>query len=91
MCLRSNAIYKQLSILLIIILNIACSPTWKLKDDESLLNKYDVHFSKKSKVFNKVEIKDVIYPKTNRKIFGFYRFYLQMYYLGDTKNRAEKH
>lgn len=57
----------------------SCSPTRKLADGEYLLVKNII--KNDSKVVSKSDLESYIRQKPNRKIFGFYRFHLQVHNL----------
>ena len=85
---KASALMRFVFLWFITLIIFGCSPTKKIGKNKYLINNYKVSFENKNiyKNITKSEVEEILYPYTNRKIFGFYRFYLQMYYLGDTKN-----
>lgn len=57
----------------------SCSPTRKLGDNEYLLTKNVIQND--SKVVSKSDLESFLRQKPNRRIFGFYRFHLQVHNL----------
>lgn len=58
----------------------SCRPTRRLSDGEYLLKKNEVKIDNEE--VDKDELEGYIRQKPNRKIFGFYRFHLQVYNIG---------
>lgn len=82
--------YIRILLLAIAVSAVACSPTRKLAEGEYLLTKNVI--SNDSKVVSKGDIENFIRQKPNRRIFGFYRFHLQVHNLVDRdklENRVE--
>ncbi|MDP6908335.1 MAG: hypothetical protein QF371_02465, partial [Flavobacteriales bacterium] len=74
-------------VLIITVLAVGCSPTCKLVDGEYLLVKNVI--DNDSKLVSKGDISNFLRQKPNRRIFGFYRFHLQVYNLVD-QEKLEK-
>ena len=66
-------------LLTLAVLATACSPTRKLADGEFLLTKNVIEND--SKIVSKGDLESFLRQKPNRKVFGFYRFHLQVHNL----------
>lgn len=75
-CLNLGVIISIITVLL-----FSCSPTRRLTENQYLLTANKVVELKKLKKNEKDDIQEYIQQKPNRKVFGFYRFYLQLYNL----------
>lgn len=69
-------------------LSTACSPTRKLAENEYLLTKNIIEND--SKVVSKGDLESFLRQKPNRKIFGFYRFHLQVHNLVNRKKLEKR-
>lgn len=78
---RNTHIAKALVLLLLLLAAWACSPTRRLKPGEKLLTK--VVIEKDDKNLSESDVKSYLRQVPNRKLFGFWRFYLQIYNLAD--------
>ncbi len=72
----------------IVLLNISCRSTRRLKEGEFLLVKNTV-INKNAKIDNG-ELSSYIKQKPNRKIFGVWRFHLMLHNWGSGKNDSSK-
>lgn len=68
-----------LLLLTLAVLATSCSPTRKLAENEYLLTKNVI--DNDSKIVSKSDLESFLRQKPNRKIFGFYRFHLQIHNL----------
>ena len=66
-----------IAFLLVGVLLVACSPTRRLKDNESLLVENKVKITDGH--YDKDQLLNIIKQKPNRKIFGLWRFHLWLY------------
>lgn len=83
--IKRPSIYLFLAITMMV---AACSPTRKLADGEHLLVKNSI--KNDSKVVSKDDLESFLRQKPNRKIFGFYRFHLQVYNLVNQQKLEER-
>lgn len=83
--IKHPSLYLFLAIAMMV---TACSPTRKLSEGEYLLVKN--HIKNDSKVVSKDDLEGFLRQKPNRKIFGFYRFHLQVYNLVNQKKLEER-
>jgi hypothetical protein len=83
--------YKFVALLgLLVLITIwGCSPTRRLHSNQKLLNKVTVQTDDKSVSVGDAE--DYLQQKPNRKLLGFWRFYLQVYNLVDSTKAANDH
>lgn len=83
--------YKLNGLLLLIVLLTAwgCSPTRRLKPNEKLLNKVYIAVDKKE--ISESDIRSYLRQKPNRKLLGFWRFYLQIYNMVDPEKAIRDH
>lgn len=83
--------YKLNGFLLLVVLFVlwGCSPTRRLKPDEKLLNKVYVEVDKKE--ISESEVRSYLRQQPNRKLLGFWRFYLQIYNLVDPIKAEQAH
>lgn len=80
--------HLQILFLAIAVLAASCSPTRKLADGEHLLVKNVI--KNDSKVVSKSDLESFIRQKPNRRVFGFYRFHLQVYNLVNQEKLEER-
>lgn len=73
--------FMALAGLLLLLTAWGCSPTRRLKPNQTLLNSVKVEAD--NKAVDVSEAKDYLQQKPNRKLFGFWRFYLQVYNMVD--------
>jgi outer membrane protein assembly factor BamA len=66
-----------------------CSPTRRLHGNQKLLNKVKIEVD--DKTVNTGDAEDYLQQKPNRKLLGFWRFYLQVYNLVDSTKAANDH
>lgn len=78
-----------LSLLLTLLVLWGCSPTRRLKPNEKLVNK--VYIKTDNKNISESEVRSYLRQQPNRKLLGFWRFYLQIYNLVDPKKAEEAH
>lgn len=71
--------YSWILLLAFAVLVSSCSPTRKLGENEYLLTKNVIQND--SKVVSKSDLESFLRQKPNRRIFGFYRFHLQVHNL----------
>ncbi len=83
--IKNPSLFLSLAISLLV---VACSPTRKLTDGEYLLVKNNIKSD--SKVVSKDDLSSFLRQKPNRKVFGFYRFHLQVYNLVDRQKLEER-
>ncbi|MCB9191174.1 MAG: BamA/TamA family outer membrane protein [Flavobacteriales bacterium] len=77
-----------LLLLTLAIVAASCSPTRKLAEGEFLLTKNVIEND--SKVVSKGDLESFLRQKPNRRVFGFYRFHLQVYNLVNHEKLEER-
>lgn len=73
----NNYMLRGSFLLLAMLVIWGCSPTRRLKPNERLLNKVYIETDKKE--ISESEVRSYLRQKPNRKLLGFWRFYLQIY------------
>lgn len=83
--------YKFIALLGILLLLTAwgCSPTRRVKENQKMLNKVKIEADDKSVDIS--EASDYLQQKPNRKLLGFWRFYLQVYNMVDPDKAVRDH
>lgn len=69
-----------LSGILLLLFCLSCSPVRRLSEDKYLLVSHDVSIEGKS-ALSKSGASELVFPRPNRKVFGVWRLYLQLYNL----------
>lgn len=85
----NNYMLSSTLLLLAMLVIWGCSPTRRLKPNEKLLNK--VYIEKDKKEISESDIRGYLRQKPNRKLIGFWRFYLQIYNLVDPEKAVRDH
>ncbi|MCF8327872.1 MAG: BamA/TamA family outer membrane protein [Bacteroidales bacterium] len=87
MFMRTGYFYIILIVLLMVLLS-GCNNAKRLPEDKLLLNKNEIEISNPE--ISKSEINRFIKQKPNKKLIGFFRFHLTVYFIGERIKKDNK-
>lgn len=86
---NTHLIYRLAGLVFIVLLSFACSPTRRLQENEILLTKNIVKQEGENRK-EKDDISNYIQLKPNTRVFGLFRFHLQVYNIPNPNRLAKR-